>query len=103
VLVVAHSSPQTLAAVYSDGSGDVEMTLGLPEGLRPGDHSISVEGAGAGGDRLVQEVPLDVGHLMPWGGLLVALLTLLLAGAGGLTLRLAFPARDGSPRPSTQG
>ena len=94
VLVVVRSTAQTLASVWADDSGEVDVGVTVPRTLAPGDdHTLTVSGVAADGAPLERSVGLTVGSPPLTPGLALAGLGLVLAAAGALVVRTALRRR----------
>lgn len=99
-----HSEFQVLSYATADGAGEIATRIAIPEGLDPGDHTLTVSGVDADGQSRTVEIPFDVaGGGLPT--LVSVLLWLAVAGtlaAGLLLAGLALSRRRG-PRPTSAG
>ncbi|MGY1684459.1 GDSL-type esterase/lipase family protein [Geodermatophilus sp. SYSU D00867] len=94
VLVVVRSTAQTLASVWSDDRGAVDVVVTVPRTLAPGDdHTLTVSGTAADGTPLERSVGMTVGSPPLTPGLLLAGLGLVLAATGALVVRRALRRR----------
>ncbi len=82
VSIAVHSDLRILSSATADSSGALATRVGIPIDLEPGDHTLTVAGAGADGEPRTVEIPFQI----PGGGLPTAVVALIWVGIVGAVL-----------------